>query len=196
MTTTDELLAILVLRGVDGGVRVTVAGEESHQPDEVGRARRPDEQRSAGAELDEAGPTEDERPHDPLTDLRLGHQHRADALPRNAQCLHRVDGVAVEHRRTTRELSQLPQEHARERVIDGDLLPQVSATADLHPALDEHEESMGNRADFEERLAGLVVMDLAEAAQAIDLLRLEDGKGLARLYLPLRCDRRPSLAAA
>ena len=92
---------------------MAVAGQEILQPQHVGVVGAADDDRPAGAALEQADAAQDQRAHDPLAEFGLLDQQIAQPRRRNDQ---RFDGLhcatAVDQRGPAGQLRQLAHEGA------------------------------------------------------------------------------------
>ena len=155
-----------------------VAGEKARKPEDIAVVGAADDQRPRNPALDETDTTEDERAHDALPELRLGHEHLAQLRRRNEECVDRLQGLRVDERRAAGQLGQLADERARTVRDDRLRVAErvVLADRDLAPQDDEHPGADLARRD--QSLARAVGATLAEAVQAVDLRGLQNGKHL------------------
>ena len=87
-----------VVTRVDRVVGLTIAAEKVLQPMEVRGLRRTDQNGAAPSGLDQPDAAQDQRPHDPLAELRFGHDQCPQSIGGHEQCLHVVVGIRVDER--------------------------------------------------------------------------------------------------
>jgi hypothetical protein len=132
-----------VFRGVEHTVRLRVADEEIAKLQHVGRLRRPDQHGAGRAGLDQPDAAQDQRAHDPLAEVGLGDDQRAQLLGWNQQRLGVDVGVVVDERRASRELADLGGELPGALAHDRRDVPQPVALAGGHAA-GQHDETAGS----------------------------------------------------
>jgi hypothetical protein len=162
---------------VEDLVRIAVAREEALEPGEIAR-RCSDQDRPAGAGLDQAHAPEDQRAHDPFPEVRLRQEHVPEALRRDEQGLHRAHRLAVHQRRPAGEGADLRQELARSLLDDRRHVSEPVPTGDADPPGQDDEHAPPRPARFEEPISVREAMDLAESTEALDLVGVEDRKAL------------------
>ena len=134
-----------------------------------GEVLGPDEDRAAGARLDQHDAAQDQRAHDAVAELGLRDHHGPQVLCRDEQRLHVVDGVRVDQRRPAGELPQLGREVTGALLDDGGEMPQRIAPRHPYATGSEHEGSGSDFPRHEQRLILGVALHLAEADQPVDL---------------------------
>ncbi len=173
----DQHLGAVDGVGIQMPVGMAVAGQEARQADDLAVGGPADDHRPS-AQLQKADPAQDQGPHDPLAQLGLGDQHRAQAVGPDAQHLNVGDGLDVDQGGAVRQLGQFADEVAG-LVLDDHVAFVVSvAPADAGAAFEDDHQPGRNLAGLGQHVAGLGVGDLAEAADAVDFLRLEAGEHL------------------
>src|ERR1700686_4623624 len=70
----------IVDRGVEYGMRMSVASQEALQAHQIGGSRHVDKYRPPDATVDQQDASQDERAHDPFAELGLGNHHGAKRL--------------------------------------------------------------------------------------------------------------------
>ncbi|KAH2808169.1 hypothetical protein KXV85_006087, partial [Aspergillus fumigatus] len=139
---------------------------------------RADQHGTADIALDQADAAQDQRAHDALAEIRLGHQQRAQIFRRDQQRLDHAVGMAVDQRDAAGELADLGQELPGPLIDDvGDVAEPV-AIADDDVARQDHEHARAGPAGLEQRLAIGVTALFAKPAHAVDLVRRQRRKGL------------------
>ena len=104
IVTLDDVLPALV-RLIEHLVRMSVAGEESLQPHDIGIVRRADDHR-ADPLFHEADAAKDQRAHHVLADLGLFDHHVADARRGNGQRIDVALRDKVHERRAARTVGR------------------------------------------------------------------------------------------
>ena len=99
-------------------------------------------------------------------------------IGRNEQRLHTVNGVNIDQRRPAGQLPHLGDEIAGSQFDNGGETSQRIASRDPDRTGNENEHARSIVARDEKRLACSVVPDLAEAAQALNLIGTEFRKHL------------------
>ena len=99
------------------------------------------------AGLDQADPPQDQRAHDPLAQLGLGDEQRAQPLRRDHHRLDIGQRIGVDQRRPPRKLRQLA--HERAALMGNDVGPPVGLVmlADLDLAVEDQDEAQAGLAD-------------------------------------------------
>ena len=162
----DQRLGVGIGLRVQGLVRVAVARQEAHQAQDIGVGRRTQDHGTARPPFDQADPTQDQGPHDLLTQFRLGHQQGAQPLGGHD---HRLDGGlggGVHQAGTPGELSQLP--HEGPGAVGDDQLGAVAVSAadDLHMAREDQGHAMARLPGAHHDLPGLIGPLVAKSAGA------------------------------
>jgi hypothetical protein len=157
---------------------VPVAAQEAGEPQHVAVVGRADDHRPAGAGLEQPDAAQDERAHDALAELGLGHQQGAQPLGRDDEDVERLARMGVDQRRPARELRKLAHERARQmrhhRLGPAGLV----VPRDLHRAGEHHAHAEPDLADMGQRFVDPEMAHLAEPAHAGDLGVIEPGKHL------------------
>jgi hypothetical protein len=164
--------------GIEVPIRVAVAGQEARQADDHGVGGAADDHRASGARFQQPDAAQDQGAHDPLAQLGLGDQHGAQAVGLDAQHLQVGQGVDVDQGRSVRQLGQFADEVAGTVLDDHVALVMGVAAGDLGLAFEDHHQSGRDLAGLGQHGAGPGVGDVAEAADAVDLLRLQGGEHL------------------
>ena len=99
-------------------MRNAVAGQKALQANDAGRARRPDQYRSADTGLDQAHPAQDQRAHDALAEIGFGDQQCSQPVRRNQERFDVAFGVAVDQRDAPRELADFGEKLTRPLIDD------------------------------------------------------------------------------
>ena len=149
-------------------MRLAVAAQKGLQPDDVVRCRRADQDRAARAGLDQADAAQDQRAHDALAELRLGHQQAAQRLGLDHQRLDVAFGVAVDQGGASGQRADLGQELAGTLIDDGRDVAEAVALGDRHVAADDDEHAAAEVAGLEQGLAIAVAVDRTEPPQPLD----------------------------
>ncbi len=102
MEALDQRPAARVVLGIERLERMAVAPQEALQPQHVAAAGASDDDRSAGAGLEQPHAAQDQRAHDALAKLGLGDEQRAQLLGRNDQRLDGLDRETVDQGRAGR----------------------------------------------------------------------------------------------
>ena len=100
-------------------MRLAVARQESLQADHPRLREFTDKDRPDHVGLDQADAAQDQRSHDSLAEIGVGDHQGAQLIVRHDQRLDILLGPDVDHRRLTREFSQLGREIAGSHVGDG-----------------------------------------------------------------------------
>ncbi len=158
---------------------MTVAAEKALQPQHVAILGPADDDRSAGAGLEQADAAQDQRAHDPLAEIGFRDQQRAEPVRRNDQRLHRLLGGGVDQRRPAGHLRQFAHELAGP-VRDDQAMRHAGLVAlgDVDLAGQDDDKPGTDLAGCEQRLAGGKGANFAEPAHPLDLDRIEIGKHL------------------
>jgi hypothetical protein len=165
--------------GIEHLMRLAVAGQEIVEAQEVSVVGRADQDRPADGGLgDQIDSAQDQRAGDALAELGLGDEHGAEPVGRDEDDLDLALGTAVDKGVLARQLPDLGEELAGALVDQlGDMAePVMLRDRDLAGEDDEH--ARAGLAGLEQRLAIGVAADLAETAQAVDLLRRQLGESL------------------
>src|SRR5471032_1263234 len=141
-------------------------------------AGRPDQHRPAGIDVDQRHAAQDQRAHDALAQLGLGHQQRAQRFGRHHQHLDGADGLAVAQRRPARQLRHLAAELAGAVLGDRRGVAQAVVAADRDAPLQHQHQAEAGHAGLEQRLAVLEMAHVAEAQHALDVSRRQHRKHL------------------
>ncbi len=181
-------------RRVEHGVGVAVAAQEIGQAHQVGRAGGRHEHRAARPRLDQAHPAQDQRPHQPLAQVRLGDHHGAQAIGRDQQRLDLADRVPVHEGGEAGELADLGEEPARPLLDDARIMAQPVPPRDPHPAREDHEQARIRLARLEQERAVRITSHRPEPAQALDLRGCQHGIGLVLTVLQGRVLAQVSVA--
>ena len=133
---------------------MAVAAEEIDQPEHVGIAIVADDHRPAAAGLDQPDAPQDQRPHDPLAQFRLGDQQGAQPLGRDLDRLAAGQRLGVDQGRPPRQLRELA--HERAGLVDDDrrLAAALDALADLDLAGEDQHQPVPRLAGPGQMLAG------------------------------------------
>ena len=99
--------------GIEALMGMAVAGEKSVQPQHVAIVGAADDDRPAGARLDQPDAAQDQGAHDPLAELGFRDQQRAQPVRRDDQSLDRSVRVGIDQDGPARELSELAHERRR-----------------------------------------------------------------------------------
>ncbi len=132
----------------------------------------------ADAALNEADAAQDQRAHDALAEVGLGHQQRAQFVRCDQQRLDVAVGMTIDQRDAAGELADLGQELPGTLVDDVREVAKPVAMADADIARQQHEHAGPWLAGLEQRLVVLVAPHLAEPAHAVDLVRRQRRKRL------------------
>ena len=126
--------------GIERLVRLTVARQESRQPEHAGVAGGADDQRARETALQQTDAAQDERAHDALAELGLHDENVAQALRRDHDRLDRLHRMRVHQRRPAGELVQLAHERPGTVRDDRLLVAEHAALRDRNLAIqdDEH----------------------------------------------------------
>ena len=172
----DQFGAVGVGGGIDGGVGMAVAGQETLQAQHVGVIGRAHQHRAAAGAFDQRDAAQDEGAHDALADFGLADQQGAQWFRRQQQGLHIGDCHAVHERGPAGQLRGLAQEFAGAMGDDGHRLAARVVAGDIHGAIqhDEHAGRVGAGGD--QMLAGGETNRLAETADARDIGGRERGE--------------------
>ena len=171
----DQLTRLRIDLGIEHVMRLAVATEKGLQADDVVRCRRADQDRAAGAGLDQADAAQDQRPHDALAELRLGHQQPAQGLGLDHERLDIAFGVAVDQGRASGQRPDLGQELPGTLIDDRRDVAEAVALGDGHMAADDDEHAAADVAGLEQALAVAVAADRSEPSQPLDFLRRQLG---------------------
>ena len=182
----EDRRRVRIIGGIEHLKRAGVSGEKALQAQEVGTAGGPDENRPAGAHLDQGDSAQDERVHDPLADLGLGNQQGPQPVGRNEEHLYVADRARVHQRLAAGQLARFGNEVAGPYLDDRHDPPQTLVPRDGDGAGDEDEHTGPYLARREQRLAGGVMLNRAEMAETVDLLRTELRKHLTPAGLERR----------
>ena len=177
---------LAIVSSVDDVVRVPVAAQEILDPQQVGRLPQADQHGAARPGLDQADPAQDQRAHDPLAQIRLGDDQRAQLRGRHQQRLDVFLGGRVHHRGTPRELANLGQELPAPLVRNRNDMTHAVALADRHRSFQDDQHSRVGCSGGEEALARLIAPHAAEAPDAGDFGGRQFGKHLVTPALELR----------
>ena len=123
-------------------------------------------------------PAQDQGAHDPLAQLGFGDQQGAQPVGRDQHRLDRRPGEGVDERRAAGELGELAHERAGDIGDEDAPMSQPVALGDLDLARDDQRQAVPGLADPDQRLAGRIGARRPEAAQPLDLGRLQDRKHL------------------
>ena len=82
MEALDQRLGLGVDVGIEQLLRMTVAAQKALQPQHVAIVGAADDDRAAGAGLQQPDAAEDQRPHDALAELGFGNQQGAQPVRR------------------------------------------------------------------------------------------------------------------
>src|SRR6266436_2854328 len=175
----EDRRRVWIIGGIEHLERGGVSGEKALQAQEVETAGRPNEDRPAGAHLDQAYAAQDERVHDALADVGLGYEQGPQPVGRNEERLHVAGRARVDEGWAAGQLARFGDEIARPFVDDVDDPPQTLVPRDGDGAGDEDEHARPYFARREQRLASCVAPNRAETAETVDLLRTELREHLA-----------------
>jgi hypothetical protein len=152
--------------------------------------RAPDDHRSAEAALQQADAPQDERAHDALPQLGLGHEHIAQ-LPRgNHERVDRLRRLCVDERGLARELGELAHERAWAVRDDRLVAPEHAVLADGDFAAHDDEHARADLAGGHQALARVIGPAFAEPPQPVDLGHVERREHLLVAGLDRRTSRR------
>ncbi len=164
-------------RRVEHGVGMAVAAQEIGQAHQVGRAGGRHQHRAARPRLDQAHPAQDQRPHEPLAQVRLGDHHGAQPIGRDQQSLDLADRMPVHEGGKPGELADLGEEPARPLLDDARIVAQPVPPRHAHPAPEDHEQAGIGLPRLEQEHAVRVAPHRPEPAQALDLRGCQHGIG-------------------
>ena len=116
-------------------MRVAVAREKALQAHHLRAQRRADQNRAAGAVLDQRDPPQNQRPHNLLAKLGFGNDDAAQPLGGNEQRLDILCCAGIDQRRTARQLTDLGQKFSRPFLDDGNHMAHAVVGADRNRAL-------------------------------------------------------------
>ena len=198
METLDQGLGFGVDVGVEQLLRLTVTAQKDLQPQHVAIVGAADDDRAAGAGLQQPDAADDQGPHDALAELGFGNQQGAQPVRRDDQGLHRLLRGDVCQRRPSGQLRELTYEFAGTVADNADALAGFIDMGHVDPAGQNDHQARADLADGEERCALGEGAALAEAAHALDLQCIEHRQHLlAALFYDRwsRChdDPRPAI---
>ena len=159
-------------------MRMAVAAEKTLQPQHVGILGAADNDRTAGADLEQTHAAQNQRPHDALAKLGFRDQQCAKPVRRNDNAVYRLKRGRVRKRRPTRHLRQFAQELAGPMGHDFVTVPQTVVSGDFDLAARNDDQAGPDLAGREQLVASLEGVALAEPAHPLDLERLEIGEHL------------------
>ncbi len=159
-------------------MRMPVAGEEPFEAQHVAIVGAADDDRAAGADLDQADPAQDQGAHDALAELGLFDHQLAQPARRYDERLDRFGGSRVDERRAVGELRQFAHKRARAVGHDRLGLSVPAALGDFDPAAQDHKSARRHLAGRHHMFARPIGSALAEPRQPLDLRRLQHRKHL------------------
>ncbi len=177
-------------------MRPAVTGEKSLQLHEAAVVGRADQDRAAGPGLDQRDAAQDERAHDLFAENRFGDQQGVQLVRIDVQRLDVADRGRIDQRAPAGELAELAGERAGDVIDHGKITPVRVAAGHPHGSRQDHEHAGGRLAGPVDALAGGIVLRHGEAAQALDILGLEDREHLRLARLARRRIRRSSRRGA
>jgi hypothetical protein len=154
-------------------MRIAVAREKILQAHQIRVQCGPDQNRAAGAILDQGDPAQDERPHDPLAEFGFCDDDAAQMLGGNEKGFN-VDLCArIDERRPAGQLSDFGKELAWSLFDDRHHMAQTIPRADGNGTYDEHEHAGAPFPCHKQEIARFEAPNLAELAETLDLLQPE-----------------------
>jgi hypothetical protein len=132
---------------------MAVASEKTIKPKHVAVVGTADDDRSADTRLEQANAAQDQRAHDPLSEVGFGNQQRSEALWRDEQGLNRPSRMGVHQSRPSHQLSQFT--HERTGVVDNDQLSASGymVSCDVDFAGQNNRQAVPRVADLDQRIA-------------------------------------------
>ena len=133
---------------------------------------------SADPRFEQANAAQDQRAHDPLSEIRFGYQQRPEPVRRDKQGLHGTSRVGVDQRRPSHQLRQFT--HERAGMVGNDQLTASGVMVPCHVdgAGKNDAQAVACLADPDQGVAWAEGAGHAKVAHPLDLQRLEDGKHL------------------
>ena len=125
-----------VMRCVDDMMGMRVAAQEILQAQQVGRLRRSDQHRPAGAGFDQRDPAQDQRAHDAFAQVRFGDDEGAQLFGCYEQRLDVFFRIRIHEPGLSGELSHFTRKIARSQTCDRNHVAQAVTLADgdRHPS--------------------------------------------------------------
>ena len=147
-----------------------IACQEALEADEVGMDGRADQDGATAARLDQAGPAQEQRAHDPLADLRFGNQHGSETVAGDEKHLGVAVGPGIREARLAREHACLRQKAAGPQLDDVQDVAETVPGAQADRPRDEDEHRGVDIPRPEQQLAGGVAAGRSEPPEPVDLL--------------------------
>ena len=143
------------------------------EPQHVAVVGTADDDRSADAGLEQADAAQDQRPHDPLAEIRFRDQQRPEPVRRDEQGLHRPSRIGVHQGRPARQLRQFA--HERARVVGDDQLAAAGfvVPCDVDVAGQDDDQAVAGFADLDQRVTRAIGADHAKATHPLDFRWIE-----------------------
>ena len=173
MEALDQRLGFGVDVGIEQLLRMAVAAQKDLQPQHVAIVGATDDDRAAGAGLQQPDAAEDQGAHDALAELGLGNQQGAQPVRRDDQGLHRVLRGDVHQRRPSGQLRELAYEFAGPMADNAEALAGFIDMGHVDPARQNDHQARADLPDGKERRALGEGAALAEAAHPLDLQGIE-----------------------
>ena len=136
-------------------MRIAVAREKILQAHHVWVQRGPDQNRAAGAILDQGDPAQDERAHDLLAEFGFGDDDAAQTLGGNKKRLDIGRCARIDKGRAAGQLSDFGKELAWSFFDDRHHMAQTIPRADGNGTSDEHEHAGARLTSHEQEIARL-----------------------------------------
>ena len=150
-------------------MRLAVSRQAAGQPRHLGGLRVADQQRPAGTRLDEHDAAQDQRTHDQFTHLGFGHEQGPQPLRNDQQCLDFAPRAPIDERRLAGELAHFGQEPAWAFQRYRQVMAQPVAARHHHLAAEHHEHAGAGLAGFEQVIAVVPALSIAQRQQVFDL---------------------------
>ena len=158
-----------VVQGVDDMMGMRVAAQEILQAQQVGRLRRSDQHRPAGAGFEQRDPAQDQRAHDAFAQVRFGDDQGAQLFRRYEQRLDVFFRIRIDQPGLSGELSHFTREIAGSQACNRNHVAQAVTLADGDRTLHHDEHARTGFSRPVETCATLEAAHHAETADAGDL---------------------------
>ena len=173
LVVLEQHCGLVIRGGIEHPMGTGIARQEALEADEVGMDGRADQHGATAARLDQAGAAQEQRAHDPLTDLRFGNQHGSETVAGNEEHLGVAVGPSIREARLAGEHARLRQEAAGPQLDDVQDVAETVPGAQADRPRDEDEHRGVDVPRPEQQLAGGVAADRSEPPEPVDLLRAQ-----------------------
>jgi len=134
--------------GIEMLKRMAVARQKTLEAENEGMIGATDDDRAAGASLDQTDPAQNQGPHDPLADFGFADKQRPQPLGRYDQSPARARRIGIHQGRPTGQLCQLSHEGAGLMGHDEIVMAQLIASGDVDFTGEDDNEPAADLADL------------------------------------------------